>query len=138
MILHCTFEELTAVEAGGTRVLGGIGAGGVAAPPQVLSDIEALLPRLNGDFTVETLADAQSIVRALDAVLDDTRQRTDGFILDQHAAAEAAVASYFDYAHILTLTDRARRIEAQLAALVELMSGAPPTAEAAARYQFPD
>lgn len=138
MILHCTFEELRAVEAAGTRVLGGAGAGGVAAPPEVLTDIEALLPRLIGDLSVETLADASSVVRALDATFDETRTRMDGFILEQHAAAEAAVASYFEYAHILTLLDRARRLEAQLAALVELMSGAPPTPETAARYQFPD
>ncbi len=138
MILHCSFEELSAATAAAERVLEGTGAGGVAAPPQVVSDIESILPRLVGDMSVETLADARSIERALVYVLDETRRRTDVFILEQHPAAEAAVASFFDYAHILTLLDRARRISEEMAALIELMSGAPPTAETATRFQFPD
>lgn len=138
MILHCSFEELSAVSAGAERVLVGTGSGGVMAPPEVIADIEALLPRLIGDLSVETLADARSVERALDCILEDARHRTDGFIVDQHPAAEAAITSFFDYAHTLTLLDRARRVCAQMSALIELMSGAPPTESTAATYQFPD
>lgn len=138
MILHCSFEELSAVNAGAGRVLESTGSGGVIAPPEVIADIEALMPRLTGDLSIETLAEARSVERALDCIVSDARQRSDGYIIEQHPAAEAAVASYFDFAHTLTLLDRARRMSAQMSALIELMSGAPPTAGTAATYQFPD
>jgi hypothetical protein len=138
MILHCSFEELTAATAAAGRVLEGTGTGGVAAPPQVIADIEALLPRLVGDLSLDTLAEVRSFKRAVDYMLSAAHLRTDAFIIDQHPASEAAVASYFEYAHILTLADRARRIDAQMRALIELMSGAAVTEESAARYQFPD
>jgi hypothetical protein len=138
MIMHCSFEELSAVNAAAGRVLEGTGSGGVAAPPTVIADIEALLPRLVGDLSLDTLAEVRSLARAVEYMLAAAHQRTDAFIIDQHPASEAAVASYFEYAHILTLADRARRMEAQMRALVELMSGAAVTDESAARYQFPD
>lgn len=138
MILHWSFEEITAASSGVERVLEGSGHGGVAAPPRVIADIEALRPRLTGDFTVDTLADARSILRALDCILEEARFRTDRYIIEQHPAAESAVASFFDYAHLLTVQDRLRRMESQMAALIELMSGAPPTEQTALSYQFPD
>ena len=50
MILHCTFEELSAISAGAERVLAEAGSGAtvVVAPPEVVADVEALLPRLVG------------------------------------------------------------------------------------------
>lgn len=138
MILHCSFEEMTAVDAVSGRVLHEPGPGGVLAPPEVLADIEALRSRLTGDLSVDTLAEARTVERALDCLLEETRQRTDLFIIEQHPAAEAAVASYFEYAHVLTLLDRARRMSAQMTALIELMSGAAPTEITAAEYRFPD
>ena len=39
MILQCTFEELSVMSAAAERVLAAAGAGGVAAPPQVMTDI---------------------------------------------------------------------------------------------------
>lgn len=138
MILHCSFEELSAVSAGAERVLVGTGSGGVMAPPEVIADIEALVPRLTGDISLDTLAEARGVERALECILEESRQRTDDFILQQHPAAEAAVASFFDYAHTLTLLDRTRRMAAQMAALIELMLGSPPTDATAASYQFPD
>ena len=138
MILHCSFEELSAVTAGAERVLEGTGSGGVMAPPEVIADIEALLPRLTGDLTIDTLAGARSVERALECILEEARRRTDRYIIEQHPAAEAAVASHFDYAHVLVLLDRTRRMVAQMSALIELMSGAPPDDATAATYQFPD
>lgn len=138
MILHCSFEELSAVTAGAERVLEGTGSGGVMAPPEVIADIEALLPRLTGDLSVETLAGARSIERAFECILEEARRRTDRFILDQHPAAEAAIASHFEYAHVLVLLDRTRRMVAQMTALIELMSGTAPDERTAATYQFPD
>lgn len=138
MILHCSFEELSAVSAGAERVLVGTGSGGVMAPPEVIADIEALVPRLTGDISLETLADARAVERALFCILEEARHRTDAFIIEQHPAAEATIASFFDYAHTLTLLDRIRRMCAQMSALIELMSGAPPNERTAATHQFPD
>jgi hypothetical protein len=138
MILHCTFEELSVMSAAAERVLAATGSGGVAAPPQVITDIEALAPRLSGDIGVASLAEVQSIQRAADFLLTDARDRTDALILEQYPAAEAAVLSYFEYAHILTFLDRARRISAQMHALIELMTGEPPTEESARQVSFPD
>lgn len=138
MILHCTFEELSVMSAAAERVLAANGAGGVAAPPQVITDIEALAPRLSGDIGVESLAELESIQRASGYLLTDARERTDALILEQYPAAEAAVLSYFEYAHILTFLDRARRMGAQMRALIELMTGAPPTEETARQVSFPD
>jgi hypothetical protein len=138
MILHCTFEELSVMSAAAERVLVAHGPGGVAAPPQVITDIESLAPRLAGDIGVESLAQLQSIQRAAGFLLSDARERTDALILEQYPAAEAAVLSYFEYAHILTFLDRAERMAAQMRALIELMTGAPPTEESARQVSFPD
>lgn len=138
MILQCTFEELSVMSAAAERVLAAAGAGGVAAPAQVITDIEALAPRLTGDIGVHSLSEVNAIQRAARYLLDDARERTDALILEQYPAAEAAVVAYFEYAHILTFLDRTKRISAQMTALIELMTGVPPTEETAREVSFPD
>lgn len=138
MILRCTFEELSAVKAAAARVIGGAGSGGIAAPPDVIADVEALLGRMDGDVSVRTLADVRGIARTTEFILEETRSRTDDFILAQHPAAEDAVTSYFEYAYILTFMDRVRRLDAEMCALIELMTGEAPTDDAAVRVSFDD
>jgi hypothetical protein len=138
MILHCTFEELSVMNAAAERVLANAGDGGVAAPPQVITDIEALSPQLSGDIGVESLSELQSIQRAVQYLLEDARERTDALILQQHPAAEMAVLSYFEYAHILTFMERVDRVGAQMSALIELMTGTAPTEETARQVSFAD
>jgi hypothetical protein len=138
VILRCSFEELSALNGVVERVLDAADAGGVAAPPQVIADIEALAPRLTGDIGVDSLADQRSIQRALEFLLNDVRIRMDTLVIEQHPAAEAAVLSYFDYAHVLGLADQARKIGTQMTALIEVMTGRAPTEETAARFSFPD
>ena len=140
MILHCTFEELSAVNAGAERVLAeaGSGAAVVVAPPEVIADVEALLPRLNGDISVTRLAEQQSIARAITFIVAELKQRLDCAILEEHPASEYAVAAYFDYAHALSVQDRAARIGAEMAAIIELATGRSPTAESAREFTFPD
>ena len=140
MILHCTFEELSAISAGAERVLTEAGSGAtiVVAPPEVVADVEALLPRLTGDMSLNTLMEQQSVARAITYIVAEAKQRMDTSILDEHAAAEYAVGAYFDYAHILTVQDRVVRIGAEMSALIELMTGRPPTAEASREFTFPD
>ena len=140
MILFCTFEELSAATAGAERVLAEAGEANlvVVAPPQVVADIETLVPRLVGDISVATLAEQRSLARAVAFIAMDSRQRMDHAVVTSHAASEIAVAAYFEYAHVLTLQDRLRRIGEQMTDLIELMTGAPPTEETARTFAFPD
>jgi hypothetical protein len=138
MILHCSFEELTALNAGVERLLAEADKGGVAAPPDVLPDLEALAPRLTGDLDLQTLAEQASIERAVGHLLAEARERMDATILEQHPAAEGAVQAYFDYAHTLTVADRLRRIGDEMRALIELMTGEPPSEETASSFSFED
>lgn len=140
MILHCTFEELSAVSAGAERVLAEAGSGAtvVVAPPEVVADVEALLPRLNGDLSINTLAEQQSIARAITYIVAELKQRMDAAILDEHPASEYAVGAYFDYAHALSVQDRVIRMGKEMSAMIEVLTGRPPTAETAREFTFPD
>jgi len=139
VILHCGFEELAAANAGARQLLsgddGGSGAG-VIAPAEAIADVEALLARLNGDVELTTLAEQQSVLRALGAILDQLREVMDRTIIDQYVGAEDAVIAYFDYAHVLTLYERAARIGREMSAMIELMTGVPPTPETARTVVF--
>ena len=140
MIMHCTFEELAALSAGAERVLAEADVEGVAvaAPPEVVADLEALGPRLIGDLTITTLAENRAIARAVGYVLSDLKARMDSFILTEHPASERTVQAYFEYAHVLSVEDRLRRIGDQMAALIERMTGAPPDEKSARTLAFPD
>ena len=140
MILHCTFEELSALSAGAERVLAEAGSGTtvVVAPPEVIADVEALLPRLSGDLSLATLAEQQSIARAVTYVVAELKQRMDVSIIEEHAASEYAVGAYFDYAHALSVQDRVVRLGAEMSAIIEVMTGRAPTAETAKTFEFPD
>jgi hypothetical protein len=141
MILHCSYEELMAVKAGASLALDrpeGWGGARVMAPPEVVADLEALLPRLSGDLSIATLAEQQSIRRAVTFILEELTEQMDAAILDEFPAAEKAVLSYFDYAYVLTVLDRLKRMEAEMTGLIELMTGQPPTAESSASITFDD
>jgi hypothetical protein len=138
MILHCNFEELSAVGACAGRLREGVDSGGVAAPPEILADIDALAARLSGDLTVASLHELRVVRRALEFLLADARARTDAFIIAQTPAAESAILSYFEYAHLLSLVDRATRLGEQMTAMIEIMTGQPVTDEAARNFSFPE
>jgi len=136
MIVHCTFEELNALNAGIERIRADADRGGVAAPPEVWPDIDALAPRLTGDFDVDSLADQQSVERALEFILAAAREYVDEMVLEQHPAAETAVQAYFEFANILTVHDRIRLIGFEMRALIELMTGEPPSETTAGSVHF--
>lgn len=139
MILHCDFEELAALTAAVARALDPGAAGhAIAAPPQALTDLEALQPRLVGDIPVDSLAEHASIRRAVAHLTDELRVRMDSTILDQHPAAEDAVLAYFDYARVLSVLVRLDRIGHEMAAIVELMTGHHSATDSAQRFSFPD
>lgn len=139
MILHCTFEELSALDAGARSALAAVEQGaGVVAPPRVVADIEQLIPRLEGDLEIQVLADQQSVERALSSILAQLRDRMDSAVIQQHAAAEEAIVAYFEYANVLAVYDRVRGMGAEMSAMIELMTGAAPTDESAQSITFPD
>jgi len=139
MILRCSFEELTALTSSAGRLLEAHDEGGrVSAPASVMATLEALLPELNGDLSVNTLAEQQRLEEAFELMLEDTRQRMDRLVIEQHPAAEDAVNAYFEYANILTVLDRLRRMGAEMRAIIELTTGRPADQETARTLTFPD
>ncbi|MGH7481588.1 MAG: hypothetical protein ACRELV_05490 [Longimicrobiales bacterium] len=138
VILHCEFEELRALTSGLEGTLSEYEGGGVAAPPEVVADIEALLPRLTGDLSVASYVEQQSLERALDFVLDRLRERMDVAVLSEYVGSERAVLAYFDYGHVLTIFDRVQSMGEEMFALIELMTGEPPNRDTAGSITFPD
>lgn len=140
VILRCTFEELSALTAGAKHALAvevEVGSR-VAAPPRALADVEALLPRLTGDLSVTTYPDQESVERAVNFILDRFREHMDQQVLAEHPGAESAIVAFFDYAHVLTVSERLRLMGQEMAAMIALMTGQPPTPESARRINFPD
>lgn len=140
MILHCTYEELAALSAGGERVLAEAGSGVsvVVAPPEVIADVEALLPRLSGDLSVTTIADQQAIARAVTFIVAELKQRLDVQVLETHPADEYAVGAYFDYAHALSVQERVARLGAEMHAIAGLVNGSAVTPEIIRGFTIPD
>ena len=98
----------------------------------------ALLPRLEGDLTVETLAEQQRVQRAVAAIVQRLREEMDAAVLATHPAGEVAVASYFQYAHALGVLNRVAELGREMEALIEVVTGGPPTPETVANFRFPD
>ena len=139
MILHCTYEELTALGATAGRVVSAAEDGAlVAAPPQALADVASLQPRLQGDISIATLDEQRSVERAVDYLLDELRDRMNAFIVSQHVGSEDSINAYFDYAHVYGLLQRVRSIGREMAVMIELMTGEAPTAESARLVTFSD
>ncbi|HSJ08677.1 MAG TPA: hypothetical protein VK928_02160 [Longimicrobiales bacterium] len=140
MILFLSFEELSALGASAEQVLaaGSVAGHGIVAPPQFLAEVENFAQRLTGDIAVENIDDQRTMERVVDHLVASCRVRMDDMILMQHAAAESAVAAYFEYAHVLTVARRLRGIGLEMAALVELMTGDDPDSDAARRFSFPE
>ncbi|HSJ13084.1 MAG TPA: hypothetical protein VK939_01640 [Longimicrobiales bacterium] len=138
MILYCNFEELSALAAAVERALEGAGAGHhpVVAPPRAVADLESLRPRLGPELTITSLAEHASVQRAVEHLMVELRSRLDDMVLDQHPAAEDAVLAYFDFAHVLTVARRLEHVGAEMAALVEVMTGQPANSEVAQRFSF--
>jgi hypothetical protein len=59
-------------------------------------------------------------------------------VLATHAADEDAVSAYFDFAHGLTVLHRIEEMAEEMEAMIELVTGDSPSAEAARTFRFPD
>lgn len=140
MILHCNYEELRALRSGGRSLLEGDAEASsyVMAPPENRARVEALLPRLEGDVSVATLAEMRGITMAVEAILEFLRAEMDAAVVATHAADEYAVAAYFDFAHVLTVSHRLQEISSEMEALIELLTGESADAEMALTFRFPD
>ena len=140
MILHCNYEELTALKAGARVLLEGEGkaGGGVLASSELRAHVEALLPRFEGDISVSTLDEVRSVERTLIAVVERLRVEMEATVVATHAADEGAVAAYFDFAHGFAVAHRVRELAAEMEALIELVTGSQPTPETVVSFDFPD
>ncbi|TVR66033.1 MAG: hypothetical protein EA422_02895 [Gemmatimonadales bacterium] len=140
MIVVCNYEEVTALSHGARSFLGNEDGTGVAvaAPPSYRIAVEALLPRLSGDFSLNTLAEQEEVEKALRLIVSHLRETMDSHVLATHAAAEEAVSAYFDYAHALTVLDRVEAVGSEMSALVELLTGQSASEEMRESFQFPD
>ncbi len=140
MILRCNYEELQALTAGGRSLLEAEAEAhsSVLAPEESRARVEALLPRLVGDLSVPSLAEARGLCKALDAIRDHLRAEMEAVVVATHAADEEAVAAYFDFAHALSVSHRLHEILTEMEALVELVTGERADAETARTFRFPD
>lgn len=140
MILHCNYEELTALTAGGRSLLSGESEAPsyVLAPVESRARVEALLPRLVGDLTVSSLGEAQGVSLAVDAIVEHLRAEMEAVVVATHAADEGAVAAYFDFAHALSVSHRVHEMVAEMEALIELVTGEPADADTTRTFRFPD
>jgi len=140
VIVHCNFEELTALKAGAHQVLDGYAPehGMVAAPPEEREQVAALVPRLGGDFSVTTVAEQRSLLHAVAIIVGILRIEMESLVVANHPADEFAVSAYFDFAHAFSVQARLYEVGLEMEALVELVTGGPVTEELARDFVFPD
>jgi hypothetical protein len=140
VILYLSFEELTALGSSAEQVLVANAASGhgIAAPPQLIAEVEQFSQRLDGDLTVSTLDEQRTMQQVIRHLLAGSLARMDEAIVLQHAAAETAVAAYFEYAHVLGVHNRLQAIGDEMAAIVQLMTGNDPDSESGRRFSFPE
>lgn len=141
MILHCNYEELRAL-AGAAEMLAADAAAGdasfVAAPADALARVERLVPRLQGDMSIETLEDQRQVQDAVAFITRTLLARLDARVIETTPANEEAVNLYFDYAHARAVLARLEQMGAEMAAILELISGGGPTEKLASSVTFPD
>lgn len=140
MILYLNFEEIRALRAGGHALLEGGAAESspVLAPSEDRAFVEALLPRLEGDLSLGSLAEAEAMVVAVRAIADHLLSEMQTLVLATHAGDEGAVASYFEYAHSLSVAHRLDELVSEMVAVIELATGRPLDETSRRTFRFPD
>ncbi|HEX6369734.1 MAG TPA: hypothetical protein VF006_12515 [Longimicrobium sp.] len=139
MILHCNFEELRALASAGETVVStaeAASAGAVSAPAEGVAKVEMLLPRLTGDFSIDTLDDQRRVRHAVSVIVNDLHSRLDQTIIEFNPAHEDAVTLYFDYGHSRSVLHRLDLIGAEMEAMVDLITGGRP--DLGGGITFPD
>jgi len=139
MILHCNFEELRALASAGEAVVAAAEAASAApvqAPAEGVARVEMLLPRLTGDFSIETLEEQRRVRHAVAVIVDDLKWRMDQKIIEFSPAHEDAVTLYFDYGHSRSVLHRLDTMGAEMTAIVDLITAGRP--EQGGSIAFPD
>ncbi|MFV2007258.1 MAG: hypothetical protein ACC667_07415 [Longimicrobiales bacterium] len=140
MIFRCNFEELSALRHGARAVLDEYSPeeAAVAAPPEEREWVANVLPRLQGDLSIGTLREQRGLQKAVMAIVERLRVEMEVTVASTHPADEGAVAAYFDFAHAYSVLSRLDEIGREMEALIELVSGAPPSDAVARTFVFPD
>jgi len=141
VILRCNYEEVAALKAGARAFLDRAdptNLAAVLAPPESRARVEALLPRLEGDLSLYTLAELNGVQTGVDAIVEYLREEMESAVLATHAADETAVNAYFAFAHSLAVSNRIREIGEEMVAIIELVTGGSPSSEAVRSFRFPD
>ena len=141
MILTFNYEELRALAAGAEMLLAEgdrSSPASVAAPAEALEQVEHLRPKLDGALSIDTLAEQRSVRGAVALICHGLHDRMEAKVIEHHPAHEEAVALYFDYAHAFSVLNRVDEIGTEMTAMIELMTGEPPTAASASQTSFPD
>jgi hypothetical protein len=141
VILRCNYEEVEALKEGARALLdrpSSSSSAAVLAPSESRTRVEALITRLEGDLSLYTLADLYAVRVALEAIVEHLRVQMEAHVLAAHAADESAVNAYFAFAHAITVAARARELGEEMEAIVELLTGGSPTADAIRAFRFPD
>ena len=140
VILSVNYEETQALRGGAENLLSG-DAGDpcvVMVQPEDRVAVEALLPKLEGDISVQTLEELQGTERAIEAILECLRAEMEVTVVVTHPADESAVNAYFEFAHVLAVARRLEELSDEMEALIELVTGEPVTADSVRGFQFPD
>jgi hypothetical protein len=141
VILRCNYEEVEALKGGARALLGrtwDAAAVLVLAPPESRARVEALLPRLEGDLSLATLAELRAVQVAVDAIVEHLREDMETRVIGAHPADESAINAYFAFAHALTVSSRVGELAEEMEAIIELVTGEALTAESVRTFRFPD
>ena len=144
MILTCNYEELQALKHGADLLLQ-VGFLREAPPADELGpvermQIEQLRARLGGDLSVQTLGEQVELYSAVSRIVAALREEMDARVLVSHPADEGAVASYFDFAHALSVLGRLDEIGRAMRSMLEIVAvdGDSDDEQLAAELAFPD
>jgi hypothetical protein len=140
LILTVNYEEMQALRAGAQNLLSEDAEGpcAVLAPPEDKAAVIDLLSRLEGDISVQNLEELRSTERAIGTILECLRVEMEMSVVAAHPADEFAVSAYFEFAHVLSVARRLEEMADEMAALIEVVTGGPVTAESVRGFQFPD
>jgi hypothetical protein len=100
--------------------------------------VAALVPLLDGDFSVTTVHEQRSLLHAIAIIVEILRVEMESLVAENHPAHEVAVSAYFDFAHAFSVKTRLYEVGLEMEALVELVTGGPVTDELARDFVFPD
>ena len=121
VILTINYEETQALRAGARNLLSEDAEDpcAVLAPAEDKAAVLELLPRLEGDISVQNLEDLRSTERAIETILECLRVEMEMSVLAAHPADEFAVSAYFEFAHALSVACRLEEMADEMTALIE-------------------